>query len=203
MKSQKLLTLLNHRLRIQTQDGKTIVGQMIAFDKHMNIVLADCEEFRTSKSKPKTKRSTSDSTSPHQELYERRTMGLVVLRGEVIVSIVVESGSPPEPSTSTKKRQSASTVLTGTASNFPFKGQTVAPQLIPFSGAAQQMMRPGMPMMPPMMPGMPGNLPNIPGIPYPTVMPSGVPGMMFPGPVPNAFPPNIPGMMPPPPPAKS
>ena len=30
-------------------DGRALVGQMLAYDKHMNFVLAECEEFRTVK----------------------------------------------------------------------------------------------------------------------------------------------------------
>ena len=30
-------------------DGRSLVGQMLAYDKHMNFVLAECEEFRTVK----------------------------------------------------------------------------------------------------------------------------------------------------------
>ncbi len=30
-------------------DGRSLVGQMLAYDKHMNFVLSECEEFRTVK----------------------------------------------------------------------------------------------------------------------------------------------------------
>ena len=33
-------------------DGRSLVGQMLAYDKHMNFVLAECEEFRTVKVGP-------------------------------------------------------------------------------------------------------------------------------------------------------
>ncbi|KAJ1542739.1 hypothetical protein HK096_009119, partial [Nowakowskiella sp. JEL0078] len=86
-KNSKLLAVLNYRIRITTADGRLLVGQMLAFDKHMNLVLAECEEFRKIKQKGKG--------GPAPDREEKRTLGLVVLRGEIIVSMSVESGPPP------------------------------------------------------------------------------------------------------------
>jgi len=48
-----MLQLVNYRLRVTLTDSRALTGQMLAYDKHMNLVLADCEEFRTLKKKTK------------------------------------------------------------------------------------------------------------------------------------------------------
>jgi small nuclear ribonucleoprotein B and B' len=84
-----MLGLINWRLKVTINDGRAFVGQMLAFDKHMNLVLADCEEFRHVR--PKKKAGESES-APEQEM--KRSLGLVILRGETVVSLSVE-GPPP------------------------------------------------------------------------------------------------------------
>ena len=83
-----MLSLINWRLKVTINDGRALTGQMLAFDRHMNLVLADCEEFR----RVRPKKKPGEETAPEQEM--KRTLGLVILRGETVVSISVE-GPPP------------------------------------------------------------------------------------------------------------
>ncbi|CAG8971736.1 hypothetical protein HYALB_00007216 [Hymenoscyphus albidus] len=99
-KQGKMAGLINYRMRVTMNDGRQMVGQMLAFDKHMNLVLADTEEFRRVKRKaPKTSTApgASSTTAPLVESEEKRTLGLTIVRGAHIISLSVESPPPADP----------------------------------------------------------------------------------------------------------
>lgn len=90
-KGSKLLRYIEHRLRVSLSDGRTIIGTFLAFDKHLNLVLVDAEEFRTLKNK----KGAAGRAAIIEERQEKRTLGLIILRGENVVSVAVEGPPPP------------------------------------------------------------------------------------------------------------
>jgi small nuclear ribonucleoprotein B and B' len=97
-----MLSLINWRLKVTLNDGRALTGQMLAFDRHMNLVLADCEEFR----RVRPKKKPGEETVPEQEM--KRTLGLVILRGETVVSLSVEG---PPPAVDEDKKSTVSTAF--------------------------------------------------------------------------------------------
>jgi len=78
----KFLMWINYRIRVTIQDSRMFVGTLLAFDKHMNFVLADTEEYRRIKSK---------NQEPDKEI--KRALGLILIRGANIISLTPEA--PP------------------------------------------------------------------------------------------------------------
>ncbi|GJJ11273.1 hypothetical protein Clacol_005505 [Clathrus columnatus] len=143
-KGGKMLSLINWRLKVTLNDGRYLTGHMLAFDRHMNLVLADCEEFR--RVRPKKKAGEAEA-GPPQDM--KRTLGLVILRGEAVVSLSVE-GPPP-------------IILPGPGRGLP-AGRGIGMMPPALAGRPMPYGPPGMPGMPPpgfRPPGMP------PGMPFP------------------------------------
>ena len=78
----KFFQWIDFRVRITIQDARMMVGTFLAFDKHMNVVLADTEEYRITK---------TNKTGVQKQI--KRTLGLVIIRGENIISLTAEA--PP------------------------------------------------------------------------------------------------------------
>ncbi|KAJ8646072.1 hypothetical protein MRB53_007820 [Persea americana] len=106
-KSLKMLQYINYWMRVTIQDGRQLVGKFIAFDRHTNLMLGDCEEFRRL---PPTKGSKTN-----EERKDHRTLGLVLLRGEEFVSMTVEGPPPPDDS----RARPLDPLLSVPASNVP------------------------------------------------------------------------------------
>eukprot|EP01067_Filipodium_phascolosomae_P008012 Filipodium_phascolosomae@DN6728_c0_g1_i1.p1 len=181
-KNTRLQQWLHWHIRVTIQDSRMLVGNFMAFDRHMNLVLADTEEFR------KTKVKGSD-----EEKEIKRSLGFVMLRGENIVSVTAEAPPPAEP------RKPGDGPQTGPGRGMVAgRGVPVAPlgsappglagPVRGVGGPAPMMMRPMMPpnaggpggpdQRPPMMPGMMVPRPGMP--PMPPMMPGGMiprPGM--------------------------
>ncbi|KAI8990938.1 hypothetical protein BDF20DRAFT_841773 [Mycotypha africana] len=212
-KSSKMANIVNYRLRITLSDSRILTGQMLAFDKHMNLVLADCEEFR------KINKKAKDTSAANLE--QKRTLGLVILRGETIVSMSID-GPPPPNNDDIRSRGPG--LAAGTGIGRPMgRGLPAAPPPMGapmaglsgpvrgIGGPAPGMMQPrpgyqgapvayGRPPMPPQGMPPPGFRPA-PGMPPPGFRPPpGMPPPGFrPGMPPQGFPPGGRGAPPPPP----
>lgn len=94
-KKTKMSDLIKYRLRITTVDNRSFIGQLLAFDNHLNLVLSDTEETRiTKKSYADLRKASANGTQKASPVEEKRSLGLIILRGEQVVSFSIESPPP-------------------------------------------------------------------------------------------------------------
>jgi small nuclear ribonucleoprotein B and B' len=148
-------------MRVTVSDGRQIIGRFMAFDRHLNLVLGDAEEYRLLPPK-------KGSGGAPQEA--RRVLGLVLLRGEEVISLTVE-GPPP-----VEDRQARGAPVPGPGVGRPAgRGMPLAAAAPPtapgapppgLGGAARGVGAPSPAMMAPRPPGMPpmmgGGMPGMP-----------------------------------------
>ncbi|KAH7319938.1 hypothetical protein B0I35DRAFT_352076, partial [Stachybotrys elegans] len=151
---------INYRMRVTLNDGRSMIGQMLAFDKHMNLVLADTEEFRRVKRRQNKPTAPGGSAAAQMiETEEKRTLGLTIVRGAHIISLSVESPPPADPSARLGKATTggiASTLQAGPGVARPAGRGAAPPSLAgPAAGVGAGAPPPGFPAFPGA-PGFPG-----------------------------------------------
>ncbi|XP_042468926.1 small nuclear ribonucleoprotein-associated protein B'-like [Zingiber officinale] len=177
-KGSKMLQYINYRMRVTIQDGRQLVGKFMAFDRHMNLVLGDCEEFR------KLPPAKGASKNIDGEREDRRTLGLVLLRGEEVVSMTVEG--PPPPDESRAKANAAAALAGPGVGRASGRGIPTAPLVQAQPGLAGPIRGVGGPapgMMHPQISRPPVPQLSAPPISYPQVVRPPAPGQVpgFPG----------------------
>lgn len=75
-KTKNASDYLGHRVTVQTTDNDVMEGRFLGYDKHLNLILSDCERTRPLKNGG----------------FQRRALGFVVLRGKFVASITVRRG---------------------------------------------------------------------------------------------------------------
>ena len=65
--------------------------------QHMNLVLADTEEFR--RTRRKTGKAAPGAAQQVTETEERRSIGLTIIRGATVISVSVDGPPPADPAT--------------------------------------------------------------------------------------------------------
>ena len=67
-----------------------LVGTFLAFDKHLNVILSECEEFRVRR---KGLSNFVICELGNVDVEIKRTLGMIIVRGDNIISLSAEA--PP------------------------------------------------------------------------------------------------------------
>ena len=91
-KNTRLETLIGFKVKVTTNNTSTFIGSLKSYDKFMNLVLTECEEFRlTKKSKKYLGQTKNEEVDEGKIREQKRFLGLVLVRGENVVSVVAEA----------------------------------------------------------------------------------------------------------------
>lgn len=78
MGRESMLSHINKMVTVILDDDRTLTGKFLAYDRHMNVVLSDTVERRPETAKMK-----------REGISAERNLGLVMLRGERVISLTV------------------------------------------------------------------------------------------------------------------
>ena len=98
IESQKLNRLINGYVYVYISENRYFLGKFLCYDEHLNLVLSECEEFKKI-----------------EGFEQKRTHGLITIRGSNIISIEASSIPPLD-----RNNQSNNMFQTGIGTIKPF-----------------------------------------------------------------------------------
>ncbi len=97
-RGNRIIEHLNKDVRVRTKDG-WYEGRFRAFDKHMNLILGAAMEVRHVKARGNKVKGEDGAAAAASVRRETRQLGMIVLRGEFVVSVIVigQGSAKPRP----------------------------------------------------------------------------------------------------------